>query len=88
MRIQYVILFWLFVIATGCLTEKRRLEVTNDYLNRNPEFKDETCARAYVGNKDSVVYVTGQTDTIVDLQVIYDTIYRAFPELVNLPIRL
>jgi len=68
---------WSFILCfglLGCNTAQRKLEKTQEYLFKHPEFSAGYCAEQFPDKADSVIV---KTDTIVEIQfmdsIVFDT---------------
>jgi len=68
---------WAFILCLGflaCNTAQRKLEKTQEYLFKHPEFSAGYCAEQFPDKADSVIV---KTDTITEIQfmdsIVFDT---------------
>ena len=63
----------LFVGLVSCNKAQRRLEKTQEYLFKHPEFTAGVCAEQFGTKPDSVIVYETKTDTLWELLQFYDT---------------
>jgi len=68
---------WAFILLLGllsCNTAQRKLEKTQEYLFKNPEFSSGYCAERFPQLRDSVVVYETVADTLWGTNTIFDTV--------------
>ena len=61
------------IFLFSCNTAQRKLEKTQEYLFKHPEFTAGVCAEKFPDKADSVIVYETKTDTLWELIQFYDT---------------
>ena len=61
------------IFLFSCNTAQRKLEKTQEYLFKHPEFTAGVCAEQFKTKPDSVIVYETKTDTLWELLQFYDT---------------